>query len=161
MGTVTVADDIITGHGTSWGAPSDLELPSHLYPASGAPQYLVQPRPGDDGRIDVDMVGIALQRAVERLLRVTFEGVEVSEEEMDELSSYDVPEGVSGPLAIEGGLYLKADTRSDLTTPMLETMAAIIVDELERAGASAHLSVGPDVAQAWSRPRWQPGDPAA
>ena len=153
MGVVTVAEDIISGQGTPWGAPADLEIPPGLNPANGAPQFLVQPRPGEDGEVDVNSVGIALLRAVSRLERVTYEGVEVAEEQVDDFYS-EIPEGAAGPVVIDGGLYIDAYTQGEIPVPMLETMVAIIVDELQRAEASAHVSVGPDGVNAWERPVW-------
>ena len=83
----------------------------------------------------------------------------------DELTEPDddrsTPNMVLGPVVADAGLVLWADTWSELPTPMLATMVRILVEELERVGAHAHIGPGPlpSVVNPVALPDWTPTSP--
>ena len=152
MGTVTVAEDAVSGQGHAFRDPA-----GNVVYASGNPCFMVVPCLGPDGHADLDQVGAGVAAAAVRFERVTYRGDELTEPDDDR----HTPNVVLGPVVADAGLVLWADTWSELPTPMLATMVRILVEELERAGAHAHIGPGPrpSVVNPVALPDWTPTSP--
>ncbi len=152
MGRVTVAEDAVSGQGHAFRDPAG----DVLY-ASGNPCFLVRANPQPDGSADADAVGVAVAAAAARFERVTVRGDELAEPDGDRCT----PLLVVGPLVTGDSLLLWADTLSEIPTPMLTTMVRILVEELERAGAHAHVAPGrlASVVNPFALPDWTPAGP--
>ena len=134
MGRVTVAEDAVSGQGHAFRDPA-----GNVVYASGNPCFVVSPCLGPDGSTDLDRVGVGVAAAAVRFELVTYGGDELTEPDEERYT----PNLVLGPVVADDGLLLWADTWSELPTPMLTTMVRILVEELERAGAHAHIGPGP------------------
>ena len=108
MGTVTVAEDAISGQGHAFRDPA-----GNVVHASGNPCFVVPAMPGPDGCVDVDRVGAAVAAAAVRFERVTYSGDELTAPDDDHYT----PHLVLGPVVADDGLLLWADTWSELPTP--------------------------------------------
>ena len=152
MGEVTIAEDVVSGQGHAFRDPA-----GNVVYASGNPCFLVVASPGPDGGTDLDPVGAAVAAAAARFERVTYGGDELAEPDGDRYT----PNVVVGPVVADAGLLLWADTKSEIPTPMLATMVRILVEELEREGAHAHVAPGPlaSVVNPFALPDWTPASP--
>jgi hypothetical protein len=63
---------------------------------------------------------------------------------------------VLGPVVADNGFLLWADTKSEIPIPMLEKMIEIIVQELKRMDASAHVAAAPKGLNPFGYPAWRP-----
>jgi hypothetical protein len=159
MGMVTTADDVVSGQGTPWADVPQavlLQLQADgMRTVNGDPKFLVSAQPDEHGVVEEDLVGAALAVAAGRLQHVTYEGIELDESQPPSDEHY-TPNLVVGPVLADDGFVLSADTKSEIPIPMLEKMTEIIVMELERAGASAHVAAGPKGLNPFDYPAWQP-----
>ncbi|PVG81320.1 hypothetical protein DDE18_17665 [Nocardioides gansuensis] len=158
MGIVTTADDVVTAQGTPWDAPQEvlLDLQANgIRTVNGDPRFLVSARPDANGVVEEDVVGQALLAAAHRLQQVTYEGTEL-DEPLSLTGEYYTPNMVLGPVVTDDGFLIWADTKSEIPIPMLEKMTEIIVQALERAGASAHVAAGPKGVNPFDYPAWSP-----
>ena len=102
-------------------------------------------------------MGAGVAAAAARFELVTYRGEELVEPDGDRYT----PNAVVGPVVTGDSLLLWADTKSEIPTPMLTTMVRILVEELERAGAHAHVAPGPlaSVVNPFALPDWTPAGP--
>jgi hypothetical protein len=154
MGRVTVAEDAVSGQGHAFRDPA-----GNVVYASGNPCFLVRPVVDADGDADLHAVGAGVSAAAARFELVTYRGEELAEPDDDRYT----PNVVIGPVITGDGVLLWADTKSEIPTPMLTTMVRILVEELERADARAHVAPGPlvSVVNPFALPDWTPAGPSS
>ncbi len=159
MGIITTADDVVTGQGAAWSdVPAEvmLELQADgIRTVNGDPFFLVTTRPDATGVTDEERVGQALHAAADRFQQVTYEGIEL-DESLPPSDEHYTPNMVLGPVVSDDGFLLWADTKSEIPVPMLEKMTEIVVQELERMDASAHVAVAPKGLNPFDYPAWPP-----
>jgi hypothetical protein len=159
MGNVTTADDVVTSQGTPWAdVPTEvlLELQADgVRTVNGDPLFLVTTQPDATGVADDEIVGQALLAAAHRIQHVTYEGIEL-DGSLPPSDEHYTPNMVLGPVVADNGFLLWADTKSEIPIPMLEKMTEIIVQELERMDASAHVAAAPKGLDPFGYPAWRP-----
>ena len=161
MATVAVAENVVTAQGVKVVIGEDgdsRELPPGESPAqsdeilmwAGEPAFLVTPQTSTAlGDRVPDSVGLALRRSAERLYCVAADGQELD----SQTPEAGCPGWVVGPVETGRGLVLSVDTDGDGISPsMVQTMATVIVAELEQADVDTALAAAPQTdadATAW------------
>lgn len=160
MGIVTTADDVITGQGRPWSdVPAEVLLQLEadgIRPVNGDPLFLVIAQPDEAGVVDESLVGQGLEAAAYRFQQVTYEGIEL-DASLPPSDEHYTPNMVLGPVVTDDGLLLWADTKAEIPLAMLEKMTEIIVQELQRTGASAHVAAAPHGLNPFDYPAWSAG----
>lgn len=95
------------------------------------------------GAADPGAAAMALRRAGGRFMAVAENGREFSEEDADEVGEEDLytPNYVSEVRMAPRGPWLYLDCKGWIAPPMRDTLVAILVEELDRAGVSGRVEV--------------------
>ena len=96
----------------------------------------------------------ALHRAGARIRYLDMDGVVVTEEEL--VQGAETPSYVSPIYIWDVGLAMYADTAGDLSGPQGRAILAVLVDELEAAGVTAHLAPWPEQGTYTKLGQWAP-----